>query len=93
MSFATFAQITRVSGVITDAKTNQTLPFVNVFAADSSVNITADEEGKYTLTSRPDKPFSQIKVSFVGYKPTIINVKSGQDQIINIKLVKYLRIR
>jgi len=87
LSLVTFAQVTRVSGVITDAKTNQTLPFVNVFAADSSVNITADEEGKYTLTSKPDKPFSQIKVSFVGYKPTIINVKSGQEQIINIKLV------
>ncbi|HEY9003232.1 MAG TPA: DUF5686 family protein [Mucilaginibacter sp.] len=88
LSFVTFAQVTtRVSGVITDAKTNQTLPFVNVFAADSSVNITADEQGKYTLTSKPDKPFSQIKVSFVGYKPTTINVKSGQDQVVNIKLV------
>lgn len=87
-SFVAYAQVsTKVSGVITDAKTNQTLPFVNVFAADSSVNITADEEGKYTLISKPDKPFSQIKVSFVGYKPTIINVKSGQEQIVNIKLV------
>lgn len=88
LSFVTFAQVTtKVSGVITDAKTNQTLPFVNVFAADSSVNITADEEGKYILTSKPDKPFKQIKVSFVGYKSTIINVKSGQEQVVNIKLI------
>ena len=87
LSLATFAQETRVSGVITDAKTNQTLPFVNVFAADSSVNITADEEGKYILTSKPGRPFNRIKVSFVGYKPTIINVKSGQEQVVNIKLV------
>jgi len=87
LSLATFAQETRVSGVVTDAKTNQSLPFVNVFAADSSVNITADEDGRYTLISKPGKPFSQIKVSFVGYKPTTINVKSGQEQVVNIKLV------
>ncbi|MBV8390899.1 MAG: carboxypeptidase-like regulatory domain-containing protein [Mucilaginibacter sp.] len=87
LSYFTFAQVTKVSGVVSDAKTNQTLPFVNVFAADSSVNITADEEGRYILTSKPDKPFNQIKVSFVGYKPTTINVRPGQEQIVNIKLV------
>jgi hypothetical protein len=87
LSLANFAQETRVSGVITDSKTNQTLPFVNVFAADSSANITTDEEGKYVLISKPNKPFSQIKVSFVGYKPISINVKPGQEQVVNIKLV------
>ncbi len=79
------AQITRVSGVITDAKTKQTLPFVNVFAGDSSVNVTADEEGKYVLQSQ--KPFHQIKVSYVGYKPAVLNVTSGQDQVVNIRMV------
>src|ERR1700744_166189 len=79
------AQITKVSGVITDAKTKQTLPFVNVFAGDSSVNVTADEEGKYVLQSQ--KPFHQIKVSYVGYKPAVLNVMAGQDQVVNIRMV------
>ncbi|MGZ3835673.1 MAG: DUF5686 family protein, partial [Mucilaginibacter sp.] len=80
----TFAQVTKVSGVITDAKTKQTLPFVNVFAGDSSVNVTADDEGKYVLQS--NKSFNQIKVSYVGYKPITINVAAGQEQIINIRM-------
>ncbi|MGZ3752433.1 MAG: carboxypeptidase-like regulatory domain-containing protein, partial [Mucilaginibacter sp.] len=83
-SLITFAQVTKVSGVITDAKTKQTLPFVNVFAGDSSVNVTADDEGKYVLQS--NKSFNQIKVSYVGYKPITINVAAGQEQIINIRM-------
>lgn len=86
-SYITLAQVTRVSGVVTDAKTRQSLPFVNVFAGDSSVNITADEEGKYILESKLNKPFNQIKVSYVGYKPSTINVIPGQEQIVNIRLV------
>jgi hypothetical protein len=89
-SIITFAQVpqnqvTKVSGVITDAKTKQTLPFVNVFAGDSSVNVTADEDGKYALQS--NKPFNQIRISYVGYKPTILNVAPGHEQVINIRMV------
>jgi hypothetical protein len=83
-SLVTFAQVTKVSGVVTDAKTKQTLPFVNIFAADSSVRVTADNDGKYDLES--NKPFSQIKVSYVGYKPITLNVSPGQEQVINIHL-------
>jgi len=86
-SLITYAQVTKVSGVVTDAKTRQSLPFVNVFAGDSSVNITADEEGKYVLESKLNKPFNQIKASYVGYKPATINVTPGQEQIVNIRLV------
>lgn len=86
-SIITFAQVTKVSGVVTDAKTRQTLPFVNVFAGDSSVNITADEQGKYVLMSKVNKPFHQIKASYVGYKSITVNVIAGQEQVINIKLV------
>src|SRR2546430_15976946 len=71
-SLITYAQVTKVSGVVTDARTRQTLPFVNVFAGDSSVNVTADEEGKYVLESKLNKPFNQVKVSYVGYKPATI---------------------
>jgi hypothetical protein len=86
-SLTTFAQVTKVSGVVTDAKTRQTLPFVNVFSGDSTVNVTSDSDGKYSLESKPGKSFNQIKVSYVGYKPAIINVVPSQVQIINIRLV------
>ncbi len=85
-SLITFAQQeTKVSGVITDAKTKETLPFVNVFAADSSAHTIADNNGNYVLES--SKPFSQIKVTFVGYKSITLNVTPGIEQVVNIHLV------
>ena len=84
-SLITFAQDTKVSGVVTDARTKQTLPFVNVFAGDSSVNVTSDDEGKYVLQS--SKPFRQIKVSYVGYKPITLTVVAGQEQTLNIRML------
>ncbi|MBS1501320.1 MAG: carboxypeptidase-like regulatory domain-containing protein [Bacteroidetes bacterium] len=85
ISFTAVAQVTRVSGVVTDAKTKQTLPFVNIFAADSSVNVTSDVNGKFVLQS--SKPFKGIKVSYVGYKPVNLPVTPGQDQVVNVRLV------
>jgi hypothetical protein len=84
-SFTAFAQITKVSGVVTDAKTKETLPFVVVSAADSSVQVAANDQGQYSLQS--DKSFNAIKVSYVGYKPITLPVTPGKEQILNIKLV------
>ncbi len=79
------AQSTKVKGVVTDAKTKQTLPYVTIMAADSSVNTVSDITGKYTISST--KGFKQLKVSFIGYKTTIIDVMAGQEQVINIHLI------
>src|ERR1700712_1789663 len=84
VGFAQQAPVTKVTGVITDAKTKQTLPFVNIFAGDSTVNTTSDEDGKYTLQST--KAFSQIKISYVGYRPAALAVVPGQDQVINVRM-------
>lgn len=84
-SIASFAQVTKVSGVIIDAKTKQTLPFVTIGTEDSSTGVTSAEDGKYELQS--DKPFSKIIVSYVGYQQAELAVTPGQEQILNIRLV------
>ncbi|HVV55727.1 MAG TPA: DUF5686 family protein, partial [Mucilaginibacter sp.] len=77
--------MTRVSGVVTDAKTRQTLPYVTIYTADSSAHATSSIDGKYVLQS--SKPFSQIRVSYVGYKPALLPVTPGQDQVLNIRMI------
>ncbi|HJP62577.1 MAG TPA: DUF5686 family protein, partial [Mucilaginibacter sp.] len=83
-SLASFAQVTKVSGVVTDAKTKQTVPFATVSTADSTLTVGADADGKYTIQSQ--KPFSKIKVTYVGYKTVILNVTPGQEQVVNVRL-------
>src|ERR1700744_5499503 len=84
-SITSFAQITKVSGVVTDAKTKQTLPFVTIGTPDGSAGVTSAEDGKYELQS--DKSFSKIIVSYVGYQEAELTVTPGKEQILNIRLV------
>ena len=80
----TIAQITRVSGTITDFKTRQTIPYVSIKSSDSTVLTTSQADGKFFFQS--NKPINQILVSYVGYKTKILNIKPGTDQILNIRL-------
>ena len=84
-SFASFAQVTKVTGVITDAKTKQTIPFATISLADSSLLVTSDINGKYSIQSQ--KQFTKIKASYVGYKAAVFNVTPGQEQVLNLRLV------
>lgn len=88
-SIATFAQITKVSGVVIDAKTKQTLPYVTIGSEDGTIGVTSGEDGKYELQS--DKPFSKIIVSYVGYQQAELSVTPGQEQVLNIRLVPVSR--
>ena len=44
-----FAQTTKVAGLITDAATGETLPFVNVAFIDSKISTVTDLDGNYVL--------------------------------------------
>lgn len=85
-SSLSFAQITKVSGTVTDAKSKQTLPFVNVSFANSTIGVNANERGEYVLQSA--QPYNQLKVTYEGYKPVILDIAPGKEQVINIRLVQ-----
>jgi hypothetical protein len=77
-------QTTVVKGVVTDAHNNQPLPFVSVAFNGSTTGTLTDANGKYTL--RTTKPYTQLKISFIGYKIVIRNIAAGEQQVVNFKL-------
>jgi len=79
------AQRTIVKGVITDAKTGEPLPFVNVFFDKSTTGTSTDFEGKYVLDT--DKDYLKLKVSYVGYQSQVKDIVPHTEQIVNFKLV------
>lgn len=83
-TIAVKAQTTVVKGVVTDAHSKQPLPFVSVAFNGSTTGTLTDANGKYTL--RTNKPYTQLKISLIGYKIVIRNVVAGQEQVINFKL-------
>ncbi|HEY4147592.1 MAG TPA: carboxypeptidase-like regulatory domain-containing protein, partial [Chitinophagaceae bacterium] len=86
LSRSAFAQeITSVQGIITDAKTHQTLPAVTVAISGTSTGTSADLNGHYALKSQANP--KAIQFSFVGYKSVVKDVAPGQVQTINVSLI------
>lgn len=82
-SVAAFAQ-TKVSGVVTDAKTKQPMPYVTVTFAGTTIGAGTNADGRYTITTTQD--VKQIQVSFVGFRTAVRNITPNQEQTINVAL-------
>ncbi|RFZ90756.1 carboxypeptidase-like regulatory domain-containing protein [Mucilaginibacter conchicola] len=82
-SFTVFAQ-TKVSGVVTDAKTKQPMPYVTVTFAGTTIGAGTNAEGRYTILTTQD--VKQIQVSFVGFRTAVRNITPNQEQTINVAL-------
>ena len=72
----------KISGVVTDASTNETLIGVNIILGDGSGTST-DLDGRYELNINSNK---KITYKFIGYKDVTKSISSKKNQVINIKL-------
>ncbi|MDC0313857.1 carboxypeptidase-like regulatory domain-containing protein, partial [Flavobacteriales bacterium] len=84
LSINSFGQKTKVYGTVTDAKTGETLPFVNVVFQGSKIGSTTDLNGKYELESYYGT--DSLSASFVGYTRLTIAIKKDISQEIDFKL-------
>lgn len=84
LSSVAFGQKTIINGRITDAETNEPLPFVNVAFKNSKIGTTSNLEGYFSIETY--YATDSLIASFVGYKPLSKKVKKDQNQIINFKL-------
>ena len=78
------AQITRVSGKITDSNTNQALPFVNIVFKNTTIGASTDVNGFYEIEAQ--KALDTVVVSFMGYKTKKFGIRKYQNNNLNIKL-------
>lgn len=79
-----FAQNGTVTGIISDAKSKETLPGAEVMANGSGT--AADDNGNYTISLPPGK--YDLEFSYIGYesKKITVTVKPGGKQTLNIEL-------
>ncbi|MBP6311435.1 MAG: carboxypeptidase-like regulatory domain-containing protein [Flavobacteriales bacterium] len=80
----TFAQTTKVTGVITDAATGETLPFVNVAFIDSKISTVSDLDGNFVLDTY--YATDSLRAIAVGFVPVTYAVKKDREQVIDIKM-------
>lgn len=79
-----FAQSTRVRGNVTDAKTGEVLPLVNIFFKGTTVGMTTDFDGNYVIETRED--VSELQASFVGYITQTVKINKGAFNTVDFKL-------
>lgn len=83
LPFAGSAQ-TIVSGKVLDANSGDPIPFASVLFKGTSIGVTTDFDGNYTLKTAT--PVDSLHASYVGYKSKAKLVKKNVAQVINFQL-------
>lgn len=78
------AQLTKIMGTVTDAETNEPLPFVNIFFKGTTVGVTTDFNGEYSLETK--EHIDTLVASYIGYAKIEKNVHLGRFQEIDFQL-------
>lgn len=85
---ASIAQTGRISGIIVDAKTGETLPGATVLVEGTQKGAAADFDGKFAINNVPVGKVNLI-ISYISYtskKITDVAVKAGEVTDVNVQL-------
>ncbi len=75
------AQLTKIMGTVTDSATGEPIPFVNIVFKGTSIGVTSDFEGKYSIETLT--PNDTLIASFIGYNRNLAVVNIGIFQVID----------
>jgi len=82
--FAQSSDITKVRGTVVDADTGEPIPFAGIFFKGTTVGLTADIDGKFTLETR--EHVNTLVCQLLGYDTQEKDVKPGAFTEVNFKL-------
>jgi hypothetical protein len=77
-------QTTQMSGKVSDALTNEPIPFATVAFKGTTQAVSTDIDGNYTISS--ETPSDSLFVSYVGYINVALPVRKGKTQNLNFVL-------
>lgn len=79
------AQTTKVRGTVTDADTGEPIPFAGIFFKDTTIGLTADIDGRFTLETR-DPSVKVLVCQLLGYDTQEIAIKHGAFTEVDFRL-------
>jgi hypothetical protein len=79
------AQTTKVKGRVTDAETGEGIAYAGVYFKNSTVGVSTDDEGYYTIEVR-DNSLTVLSASILGYESSEKPVNVGSFNEINFSL-------
>jgi hypothetical protein len=82
-SSMSFAQLTTITGTVTDANTKQPVAFASIYFKGAK-GVVADSLGQFEI--RTALNVRQLDVSYIGYKTQTVTIENGKEQTINVQL-------
>lgn len=79
------AQTTRIRGRVTDADTGEPLPFVGIYFDGTTIGISTDLDGHYSLETR-SKDAKVLTASLIGYESQSFAIVNGSFSEVNFRL-------
>ncbi|MBR1782714.1 MAG: carboxypeptidase-like regulatory domain-containing protein [Bacteroidales bacterium] len=76
---------TRVRGLVTDADTGEPIPFVSVYFDGTTIGISTDMDGRYSLETRSPEA-KVLTASLIGYESLSVPISQGAFKEINFRL-------
>lgn len=83
-----FSQTGKIEGVITDAKTGETLVGANVILVGTTTGVIADFDGHFVLSNLKPGNY-KVQISFISYNPVLyesVKVEANKSTILNAPL-------
>lgn len=78
------AQLTKIMGVVSNAKTGEPIPFVNIYFEGTTIGATSDFEGQYAIETF--SPGDSLHASYIGYLAKTMKVTPGIFQKLDFVL-------
>jgi hypothetical protein len=79
------AQTTKVKGSVKDTDTGEGIPFANVYFKNTTIGVTTDLDGNYTMETR-DHSVNILCVMILGYEAKEVPINNGSFNQVDFKL-------
>ncbi len=75
-------EATKIMGMVRDAQTGDTLPFVSIYFKDTQIGATTGFDGHFALESR--KATDTLVASYIGYNTIYLPIQRNRFQVVDI---------
>ncbi len=82
--FCSAQDATKIVGIVRDAQTGDTLPFVSIYFKNTQIGTTTGFKGEFALESR--KATDTLVASFIGFTTFYLPIQRNRFQTVDIKL-------
>ena len=90
LAIAASAQTTRVRGAVRDAETGEPIPFASVYFDGTTIGISTDLEGRYSLETR-SADITTLTAHLIGYEAETRQIAKGSFSEVDFRLKKDLK--